>query len=94
MKDRVVCLKTFLGKHDVKNGSPSFGNPPIKGEIYTVSGSMSHGNVTGYSLKELHPRDYWNIIHFRPVDDSFGEWCEETILKEAVLEESLKELTV
>lgn len=95
MKDRVVCLKPFEGKFDVKNGRPSWGAVPVKGEIYTVSGvSEPYNGVIGYSLQELHPMDFWNVDCFRPIDDSFGEWVESTVLKESIYEEALKELTV
>lgn len=73
-------------------------NRPIKGEIYKVinvknidglviSGVLAKGNA--FELAELP--QWWGDGSFRPIDESFGEWVEETILKEVVLEETLNQ---
>ena len=84
MKDRVVCI-------DVGKPAPDCTNP-IKGEIYTVmqlyTGRISNGiHVKDwYVLEEFGNEFAFSPKLFRPVDDSFGSWVEETIMKEAELE--------
>ena len=92
MKDRVVCIAQFKGL-SITNTDP-YGLRPVKGEIYTVVRMYQAEGKKGlmcYQLKELHPNDGWNVEKFRPIDDTFGEWVEETIMKEVQIEELIND---
>lgn len=90
-KDHVVCIIDKFGISD------HYKLPkPKKGKIYQVEGIEKSGNNIGYLLVEvnvIHPvlgvRICYDIHNFRPVDDTFGEWVEETVMKEVELEEIL-----
>ncbi len=79
-KDRVVCI------NDEGQNHPDI--PKVKkGEIYTIRNFVE--NFKGqkwYQFDEIPDspgmRPIYLISAFRPVDDSFGEWVEETVLKE------------
>ena len=90
MKDRVVCIEEFEG---ISNNGNRYNDNPLKGEIYTIEKIWYHGIKTYFELVEFPPipkkRAYLNT-HFRPVDESFGEWVEETIMKDAELEKLIR----
>jgi len=76
MKDRVVCID------DSKMGdTPKI----IKGEIYTPIKGSTHPEFI--CLVEFGTDYAYRITCFRPVDDTFGEWVEETIMKDVQIEE-------
>jgi len=91
MKERVVCIveggwiTTFV---DGDSKSPK--KYPVNGEIYTV---INHSEFKGkhyIMLAEMESDQWWHIKDFRPVDDSFGEWVESTVMKEVEFEEAVK----
>ncbi len=92
MKDRVVCIIGFYPRS--KNDNMRAVRYPVIGEIYTVIEVKTICGITGYRLAELHQNEIWDVDSFRPVDDSFGEWVEATVLQEGILEEAEKELTI
>jgi hypothetical protein len=63
----------------------------VKGEIYTITNINPDGYLEFYEFPKYkgNTRTY-NPKFFRPIDSTFGEWVEETIMKEAELEEVLK----
>lgn len=77
MKDRVVCIKL---EGEIIPDHPKI----IVGEIYTVIGL--HYNNNYVELQEI-PGYCYRADCFRPVDDTFGEWVEETIMKDVEIEE-------
>lgn len=89
MKDRVVCIRDDNRPH---HDLPKV----VKGEIYTIRGTCKVRGFVYYKFHEIPETEVHDMAYcafmFRPVDDSFGEWVEETIMKEAVLEEILIEL--
>lgn len=84
MKDRVVCIS-----EDGFHTRPW----PIKGEIYTlIKQEVYKGRVWNLLKGWEHfdkqgKRQYFIAENFRPVDDTFGEWVEETLMKEVQIEE-------
>lgn len=75
---------------------------PQEGEIYTFDGVdpfdsrfiyLKEFNIKAHCI-DGYTRISYNSNRFRPVDDSFGEWVEATILQEGILEEAEKELTI
>lgn len=71
---------------------------PDKGDICEVDGvhfgidDWSFYYLKGYN--DIMPdgkRIDFNTYFFRPVDDTFGEWVEETLMKELEYEEALKQ---
>ena len=87
---KVVCI-----------GGDWIRNPhPIKGEIYTVF-SLDNDNrfpeykgwyyLTELNVPDGNYRTAYNPSVFRPVDDTFGEWVEETLMKELEYQEALKQ---
>lgn len=84
---RVVCIKKF--KNRSIHGRLPYLNYPKVGEIYTVFDTRTILGITGYSLCELHPNDYFNIANFREVDDTFGEAVCEIIEQQIEYEKVL-----
>ena len=83
MKDRVVCLKSEWTSLKAIN----YPSHPIKGEIYTITNIDPNGYLEFFEFPEYKGNTpIYNPKFFRPVDDSFGSWVEETIMKEAELE--------
>ena len=81
---KVVCIDnnlswSFPGEPNAK---------PLKGEIYTVTGICRKEYCV---IKELADDECYLMDIFRPVDDTFGEWVEETLMKELQYEEALKQ---
>lgn len=79
----------FVGKPNIKYGE---GVPALaEGEIYKVSNPHIHNphihcDERIFIVLYEHPSFCYNQACFRPTDDTFGEWVEETVLKEAILE--------
>lgn len=85
---KVVCVKQI----HIFNDQPSDEDHVIKGEIYTVIqvDAWEVSDKLFYTLKEkLYENNYCASL-FRPVDDTFGEWVEETLMKELEYQEALK----
>lgn len=57
----------------------------VEGEIYTVTDTVK-GKYGAWCYFILELNALKRCDRFRPVDDTFGEWVEETIMKEAELE--------
>jgi hypothetical protein len=80
MKDRVVCLK---GGEWITMPGAKYPNP-VKGEIYTAI--PCDWNDKYIFLLEFGTEEAFLATNFRPVDTSYGEYVESTIMKEAELE--------
>ncbi len=89
-KERVVCINdSFVPAH------PNVGQLPKQGEIYTVlQGYKALNGMDYFILSELDHDDAFRIDHFRPIDSHYGEWVESTLMKDAVLEETLKQIEI
>lgn len=82
---RVVCIKkgswsTLYTYEPIERPSPKHG------EIYTVIRLKDNQNNNLYVLAEFGEPFGWLSKNFREIELSFGEWVEETIMKEAELE--------
>jgi len=77
---------------------------PKKGDICEVEAIVDGEAISGvkykfYTLKEWpqlwngHRIEY-NTVFFRDTETHYGEWVESTLMKDAVLEETLKELAI
>jgi len=83
---KVVCIddSTFHDAH------------PVKGEICEVIDTKEYNGKLWYRLHGYNTRNFEGLIYgynsecFRLVDNSFGEWVEETIMKEVELETILQ----
>lgn len=87
MKDRVVCISES-GFHEEPY--------PKVNDICVVTASKEYKERIFYKLLGYTNRDSNGLVYgfvadnFRPVDDTFGEWVEETIMKEVELETILQ----
>ena len=83
---KVVCIDDS-NFHDVH---------PVKGEICEVIDTKEYKGKLWYRLHGYNTRNFEGLICgynsecFRLVDNSFGEWVEETIMKEVELETILQ----
>ncbi len=84
MKDRVVCISV---KGDLEPGHPI----AKIGEIYTIVNVHRRYGDDYYEFEEIPLYCFWSKC-FRPVDNSFGEFVEATVMKQAELEEAEKQL--
>lgn len=81
---KVVAIKSHWIVSIKRNFAPY--ELPQEGEIYEVVFVEHEGNDTYYCLREL-PGGVFNSKGFRHIDDSFGEWVEETLIKELEYQE-------
>lgn len=87
--DRVICIKKkWITVHTVT--APPNRLPEYE-KIYTID-QLEYFNkwdVWGITLKELESNQFFELDAFKPIDASFAEWIEQTILKDAELEDTL-----
>jgi len=91
---KVVCIDNNFPRVSCNNHVPlsAFKFHPVKGEIYKVDDIITYPNSSiGYLLADFEGRAY-GAKFFRPVDDTFGEWVEQTILKDAEYEHVTKQM--
>lgn len=92
-KERVVCTTDAFLNYAIILGIKGV-QFPKKGEIYTIREVVKNRSYLFHEIVNLPHKDFdepepsFGITCFRPVDDSFGEWVESTVLKQAELEEA------
>ena len=93
MKTFVICITDDWEL--VREGKESDIIFPIKNGIYSIKDSYSIGSQSYYILHECGNAGF-NVVSFRPVQnmDAEIEYIECTLMKDAVLEETLKELAI
>lgn len=79
-KQRYVCVS----ERDRVIGSPKI----RKGDIVTWVKTLYDKRGIAYYQFEEDNQDGYLAICFRPVDESFGEWVEATVLESVILEEA------
>jgi len=88
-KERVVYIGSPIGEIIPENPMP------VKGEIYTVVGHRKYLGHDYLYLDEITEKGVFFIAcAFRPVDDSFGEYIESTLMKDIELETVLNEISL
>lgn len=79
----------------IATNKPVIGTGPAKGEIVTVINIWQTDGKTVVRLKdyEFHGNSeaWYNLKWFREVDSAFGQYCEDTYLALAQIEEAIKE---
>lgn len=85
---KLVCL----GHSKKYNTNPDKRIPnPVKGEIYTfLEPGDGYFSKDFICLVEFGNRWNFDADRFRPVDETFGEWVEETVMKEAEYAEAIE----
>lgn len=89
---RVICIKQRWITVQAATGHPT--KLPEYEKVYTID-KMEYFHIWGtwaITLKELEPDQFYEIEAFRPLDESFPEWVENTILKDAEYEEATKSI--
>ena len=90
---RVICdQKRWKTVQTVNNDPPTI--LPVYGRVYTIE-KMEYfhkWNTWGITLKELEPNQFFELDAFLPLDESFPEWVEHTLLPEAEFENAVTQM--